>query len=104
MNPFAVIYPGSVEDIKCVVSLAKQDNFGIAVRSGGHQYSGQSSTRGNNVLLDVSDAFEDFTYPAEEDSSLALVGISLSLEEMNRHLREKELFVPHGQCLHVHFF
>ena len=102
MNPFAVIYPGSVEDIKCVVTLANQKDFGIAVRSGGHQYSGHSSTRGNNVLLDVSDVFEDFTFPAKEDSNLALVGISLSLEEMNRHLRQNGLFLPHGQCLHVH--
>ena len=102
MDPAAVIYPGCVEDIQKLVKEAERCDFGIAVRSGGHQYSGASSTSGDNVLLDTSDVFEDFKYPAAEDNSLALAGVSLSLDQMNEHLRHKCLFVPHGQCLHVH--
>ena len=104
MDPYAVIYPGddAVKDIQLLVEEAVKHDFGIAVRSGGHQYSGQSSTRGDNILIDTSDAFEDFKYPSDEDKDLALVGVSLSLDQMNRELREKDLFVPHGQCLHVH--
>lgn len=102
MDPAAVIYPAYVADIQKLVKEADKCNFGIAVRCGGHQYSGHSSTRGDNILLDVSDAFESFNYPAVEDDSLALVGISLSLAQMNEHLRANDLFVPHGQCLHVH--
>ena len=69
------------------------------MRCGGHQYSGASSTSGDNIQLDLSHIFKDFTY--DRDQNLIHTGVSLSLKEMNDHLRELELFVPHGQCLHV---
>ena len=69
------------------------------MRCGGHQYSGASSTSGDNIQLDLSYIFKDFTY--DRDQNLLYAGVSLSLKEMNDHLRERGLFLPHGQCLHV---
>ena len=100
LEPAAVIYPANVDDIVTALKYAKETNIGIAVRTGGHQYSGASSTSGDNIQLDLSDTFNDFTYDA--DRNLVHAGISFSLLEMNNRLRERGLFVPHGQCLHVH--
>jgi len=104
MKPAAVIYPENLQDIIAMVNYAKECNLGIAVRTGGHQYSGQSSTSGENIQLDISDTFqseeEDFYY--DEASNLLRVGVSFSLHEMNTLIGKREIFVPTGQCVHVH--
>ena len=103
MRPAAIIYPENVDDIITAVKWASERNVGIAVRTGGHQYSGASSTSGENIQLDMSDTFEttdDFWYDKEEN--LARVGISFSLLQMNERLREHGVFLPHGQCVNVH--
>ena len=40
MAPGAVIYPGILQDIMTVIDYAKTTGIGLAVRTGGHQYSG----------------------------------------------------------------
>ena len=76
----------------------------IAVRTGGHQYSGHSSTSGENIQVDVSRTFanesEDFIY--EESSNLLKVGVSFSLLKMNTLMAARGMFVPTGICSHVH--
>ena len=49
-----------------------------------------------------SDTDRDFKYEAEPDKNLLHVGVSFSLLEMNKRLRDSGLFFPHGQCAHVH--
>jgi len=103
IKPAAVIYPASVDDIILAVDWARESGVGIAVRTGGHQYSGASSTSGQNIQLDVSETFktdDDFHY--DEVENLIRTGISFSLLEMNNRLREHSVFLPHGQCVHVH--
>ena len=74
------------------------------MRTGGHQYSGQSSTSGENIQVDVSRTFanvsEDFVY--QESSNLLKVGVSFSLLEMNTLMAARGMFVPTGICSHVH--
>jgi len=85
------------------VKYAKDEGVGVAVRTGGHQYSGACSTSGDNIQLDLSDTFqseEDFKYDSSTNN--LHIGISFSLLEMNNRLRERSLFLPHGQCVHVH--
>ena len=41
MKPQAIIYPTGIHDILTVVNYAKKNGLGIAVRTGGHQYSGK---------------------------------------------------------------
>src|SRR5690349_3344681 len=62
MAPAAIIYPIGDADITKAVNYARENGLAIAVRSGGHQYSGASSTHGKNIQLDLSQ-----TYGKEED-------------------------------------
>ena len=41
MKPQAIIYPTGFQDILTVVNYAKKNGLGVAVRTGGHQYSGK---------------------------------------------------------------
>ena len=104
MQPAAIIYPKCVHDIILAVNYARAHDIGVAVRTGGHQYSGASSTHGNNVQLDLSDTFQsvarDFRY--NHKTKLLRVGISFSLLELNTLLRNMKMFLPHGICANVH--
>ena len=87
-----------------IVDFAKENRVGVAVRTGGHQYSGKflvnfllqenlfrlslsgaSSTSGENILVDLSDTFQDpeadFQYV--EETNMLRVGISFSLKEVD---------------------
>ena len=104
MKPAAIVYPKNVNDIILAVNYAREHGMGIAVRTGGHQYSGASSTSGNNIQLDLSDTFQsvsrDFRY--NHETKLLRAGVSFSLLEFNSLLRNRQMFIPHGQCANVH--
>lgn len=51
------------------------------------------------ILLDLSETFTDFKADA---NGLVEMGISFRLADLNKRLAELNLFVPHGQCAHVH--
>jgi hypothetical protein len=53
-NPAAIIYAKRNEghdDIMNAIDYAKTNGLAVAVRSGGHQYLGFSSTGGNNIQI-----------------------------------------------------
>ncbi|HEX5807838.1 MAG TPA: FAD-binding oxidoreductase [Anaerolineales bacterium] len=103
MSPAAIIYPqhpNADPDVERAITYARENNLGIAVRTGGHAYSGTSSTNTNNIQLDLSEAYNDWDYNAE--TGLLRVGISYSLLEFNTKLKEAGLFMPTGQCYDVH--
>ena len=104
MSPAAIICPKDVDDIKAAVNYARENGMGVAVRTGGHQYTGASSTSGNNLQLNLSDTFEsvvrDFCY--DHETGLLRAGISFSLLQVNSLLRNMDMFIPHGQCAGVH--
>ena len=104
MTPAVIIKPKNVKDIQLVVKYASETCKGVAVRTGGHQYTGASSTSGDNLQLDLSDTFEsvvrDFCY--DYGNGLLRVGISFSLLQLNSLLRNMKMFIPHGQCGSVH--
>jgi hypothetical protein len=104
MSPAAIICPRDVNDIKKSVNYARENGIGIAVRTGGHQYTGASSTSGNNLQLNLSDTFEsivrDFFY--DHETGLLRAGVSFSLLQLNSLLRNMKMFIPHGQCAGVH--
>ena len=42
MSPNVIIYPTNLQEILNIVDYAKKNRLGVAVRTGGHQYSGSS--------------------------------------------------------------
>jgi len=98
MSPRFIIYPTNDLDVKEMLAYATKKGYHVAVRTGGHQYSGASSTK-DGILLDLSETFQEFI---ADDDGLVTMGISFKLIDLNRLLAERNLFVPHGQCAHVH--
>ena len=103
MDPKTILYPKDLDDIKSAVNYAKSQKIAMAIRTGGHQYSGASSTYGNNVQLDLSETFaEDISYYEENGGHFVRTSVSWELLKINEFLGKHGLFVPHGQCSHVH--
>ena len=105
MNPALIIQPKDKNDIKVALQYARSEKIAVAVRTGGHQYSGASSTGGRNIQLDLSMTFrgpEDRNIFEKDGQSFVRTGVSWSLGEFNAFLGSNALFVPHGQCTNVH--
>ncbi|KAJ7207933.1 hypothetical protein GGX14DRAFT_634461 [Mycena pura] len=105
MNPGLIIQPRSKDDIKKVIAYAKANKKAIAIRTGGHQYSGASSTGAHNIQLDLKHTFEspdDLVYFEKGSKSFVRGSVSHSLGDFNAFLGKHKVFVPHGQCTEVH--
>ena len=103
MEPAFIAYPSSENadnDVLALVRYAKEKKISIAVRTGGHQYSGASSTSGDNLQLNLSKCYRDFDFNKEID--VITMGVSYPLKEFNNTLCSIGRFIPHGQCTHVH--
>ena len=70
MQPAVIIYAKNESDVKLVLKYAKAKGIAVAVRTGGHQYSGASSTTGITLsYLNLGDLLLTFPgfrgeYPA----------------------------------------
>ena len=105
MNPALIIQPQSKEDIVLALKYAKSQNVAVAIRTGGHQYSGASSTSAPNIQLDLQMTFrgpDDRVIFEADGKTFVRTSVSWALGEFNAYLTENKLFVPHGQCTHVH--
>jgi len=134
MAPKWIFVPTDVDDVMAVVNYVLKTNalyvkenqqermLAIAVRSGGHQYAGKSSTAGNNVMIDMGYAFvgEQKQVPAHlffgfkmlpyaqpnyfefNGHQLAQVSVSIQLVQLLESLNDHGMFVPMGQCANVH--
>src|SRR4029077_14151391 len=77
MSPAAIIcpqHPNADADVEKAIRYAAANNLGVAVRTGGHAYSGTSSTTSNNIQLDLSGAYNDWSYDAQ--TGLLRLGVS----------------------------
>ncbi|KAF5589320.1 6-hydroxy-D-nicotine oxidase [Fusarium pseudoanthophilum] len=105
MNPALIAQPKEDEDVIKAVQWARDNKVSVAVRSGGHQYSGASSTGGKNIQIDLTNTYKDMMVLEEDgvpdDRALVLAGVSNRLQDFNDYLRSVNLFVPHGQCAYV---
>ncbi|KAL2679223.1 hypothetical protein Neosp_009990 [[Neocosmospora] mangrovei] len=106
LNPAMIIQPKGDQDVIGAVNWARQNKVAVAVKSGGHQYSGACSTGGKNIQIDLSNTYKDMKVlspkvPVAEDRALVFVGVSNQLKDFNAYLRHNGLFVPHGQCAYV---
>lgn len=100
--PAAIVRPSGPtadEDVATLIRYASAAGLSIAVRSGGHQYSGASSTWGDNIQLDLSDTYTDFDWNAE--TGIVRLGVSTTIDDFTVRLGKLGLFIPHGICGHV---
>lgn len=115
LTPGLIVKARHINDVKAVVQYAynrtkedqrlKRPPTAIAIRTGGHQYSGTSSTTRHNIQLDLSTTFkgeEDRKLIREDEKSATIrTSISYTLEEFLEYLSAQGLFVPTGQCKKV---
>ncbi|KAG0027213.1 hypothetical protein BGZ82_009104 [Podila clonocystis] len=101
IQPKYIIYPTGDDEVIKAIQYAKANNLAVAVRTGGHQYSGASSTYGDNIQLALSRTYVDFQWD-NPDCTQVTVGVSYSLRVFHEKLAAKRRFVSHGQCSHVH--
>jgi len=104
MTPKLILVPKGDDDVKKAIAYAKKEGVQIAIRTGGHQYCGASSTDNNNIQLDMSEAYLDWSCDRGDANNPATVttGVSHSLLEFNKRLAQNNLFAPTGQCSNVH--
>jgi transketolase C-terminal domain/subunit len=104
MNPGLIVQPINKQDIKLVVKYAKKNKKAIAIRTGGHQYSGASSTGKENILLDLRTTFkapDDLTIVEKGSKSYARVSVSHNLGQLNVFLGEHKVWsVSSLKCHH----
>ncbi len=94
-RPDCVVVARSVDDVVDAVRLARERGWRIAVRSGGHSWSG-SHLRADGLLLDVS-ALQDLELDVEGATAWAGPGIRSSA--LQSRLAEHDLFFPTGHCI-----
>ncbi|KAF9582478.1 hypothetical protein BGW38_000157 [Lunasporangiospora selenospora] len=100
VQPAAIIYAQDDDDVIYAIKMARENNFSLAVRTGGHQYSAASSTFGNNIQLDLSRTYTDFNWE-DADHTVLTLGVSIPLGKFQSKIMKKGRFVPTGQCSYV---
>lgn len=106
MFPSLIVQPKGDGDVVKAVNWARENKVAVAVKSGGHQYSGASSTSGRNIQIDLTNTYKDLVLrhpntPGVKSKVPVLVGVSNHLQDFNEYLKKHGLFVPHGQCAYV---
>jgi FAD binding domain len=105
MEPQLIIYPTNKNDIALAIQYAKSQKIAVAIRTGGHQYSGASSTAAPNIQLDLKKTFrgpDDQHYFEKDGKAFIRTSVSWSLGAFHEFLKKSRAFVPHGQCINVH--
>ena len=104
MHPALIVHPTNDQDVVAAVKYARDNKIAVAVKSGGHQYSGASSTSGANILIDMKPTYKNIgtdlkVLDQSTDKSFVYCSVSFSLGELNGFLKMNNLFIPHGQCI-----
>nr|WP_051819236.1 FAD-binding oxidoreductase [Streptomyces sp. NRRL S-920] len=91
VRPQAVALCRHAHDVREVIAFARRHSVGIAIRSGGHCFAGNSSTDG--VIVDVT-PMDD----VRVDGETARVGAGTRIGALSRALQEHGVTVPSGSC------
>jgi len=103
VKPEAVVYCKSESDVVTVMNFilehASEDGsvMDFAVRSGGHNLAGWSSSDG--VVIDLSGLNQ--LYVSEDNTAIVGPGVSLSI--FTKFAEENDFTLPHGDCASVCF-
>lgn len=100
VSPGIILYPTGTADIQKAMELCRQLKMALAVRTGGHQYCGYSSSSPGNMQIDLSKTFPEYDY----NSSLNVLrcGVSHALGDWAKLNVEHGIYLPMGMCAHVH--
>lgn len=102
MNPSEIFQPTGIEDIQNVVKYAHSIGKPLAIRTGGHQYSGASSTDSNGIQLDLKPTFRrpklDLELTRKDGKAYIRSSVSWTLSELYDFLLDNGVFLPTGQC------
>jgi FAD/FMN-containing dehydrogenase len=96
-RPKCIVYCLSEQDVVETVKWARENNFSVSIRSGGHSYEGFSLVDGG-VVIDVSKMDKISIDTARKT---ATVGCGVALMQLYETLWEKRLVVPGGSCSSV---
>ncbi len=110
MTPGAIVIPEGPharDDIATALRIAREQGLAVAVRTGGHCYTGTSSTSRDNLQLDLSRAFREWEH--DREAGTIRCGVSRTLLDFKTRLAENRLadgtpdplFMPTGQCYAV---
>jgi FAD binding domain len=100
VSPRIILYARNEEDIQKAIQLCRELNMKIAVRTGGHQYCGYSSTAPVNMQLDLSQTFPEYHY--DSDNNVLRCGVSHALGDWAGQNNTNGIYLPMGMCAHVH--
>jgi FAD/FMN-containing dehydrogenase len=100
VSPRIILYPAGENDIHKAMGLCCELGMAIAVRTGGHQYCGYSSTLPVNMQLDVSHTFPLYEY--DPATNVLRCGVSHPLGDWAEKNHENGIYLPMGMCAHVH--
>ncbi|MFE1599627.1 FAD-binding oxidoreductase [Methylobacterium sp. ID0610] len=93
VHPRAIVMCASESDVRACITLARETGIPFAIRSGGHNYAGFSTTDG--LLIDVK-AMNGVTIDAKNGLVTAAAGTSN--QDMADALRGTGFAVPSGRC------
>ncbi|KAG9239527.1 hypothetical protein BJ875DRAFT_365607 [Amylocarpus encephaloides] len=105
IKPGLIVYPKDKSEIAKTILYAKSQKVAVAIRTGGHQYSGASSTIAPNIQIDLKKAFrgpDDRQIFKTENQTFVRTSVSWPLGDFNKFLGDNKIFIPHGQCQNVH--
>ncbi len=100
VSPRIILYPTGEEDIQKAIALCSELGMAIAVRTGGHQYCGYSSTLPVNMQIDLSETFPLYAYDAE--TNVLRCGVSHALGSWAQKNHRHGIYLPMGVCAFVH--
>ena len=100
MSPQMILYAAGESDVFEAIKLCREKGMKLAIRTGGHQYSGFSSTKSENMQVDVSTTYPKYEY--EPETNTLTCGVSQPLGEWAQSNNENGIFLPMGICEGVH--
>jgi hypothetical protein len=100
VSPRIILYAAGEDDIQKAMGLCRELGMAIAVRTGGHQYCGYSSTAPVNMQIDLSETFPLYEYDCE--NNVLRCGVSWALGDWAAKNHDCGIYLPMGVCGYVH--
>ena len=91
VSPRIILYAANEDDIQKAMGLCRDLGMKIALRTGGHQYCGYSSTAPANMQIDLSLAFTEYDY--DRANNVLRCGVSHALGDWAAKNSENHIYL-----------